>query len=582
MLASGKSTHENTCGDMTKPYCKHCGDFFVQANLRQRHEEKPHTKCLVCSKKILTAQLVHHRRNCAERWEKTLWKGSWTTTEHTNARVLPDASAERNGSLLGSSLFPNCNQNHDHLDDASTVSISGDRNIDEADDNDASNDSMGDRMIVDAPDNDDDDDNDINGSLDSPCDRTIGDGSDDCHDDVASPKYGISHTPRDGFSAPSNVPTTASQTILSEEYLPSARDAVNRGLECVDAVIDASEIGQRGYEDGKEMREILESMGLGRPIAADDAPTAIDGPTDQFILEASTKKLRKLLERGPPCIPILQPGAHDGMSVSTALAAVESRGDADLHDFASITTHAAITMNGRDAVTLFEERRRGAGLPVNCLSIKQIKENPTPEIIANLRAYQAISAVGNGNDKSRARKSHDLEDSQVFQLLATKNAHHLPHIDRHGVITTVCNEDGDKLWLCWVGLTLEQLAFCGRSRFAEWPAEVKERGMAIHIPRGWTLIQPSGTLHAPLTLQDCFMTGTMHWNSLSIPRILALTKLELMTPSLTNEDLSPQFVPEMSGLLGAWKKGKEYLPWPPIETLAVASEILKVSPMPVI
>lgn len=40
----------------------------------------------------------------------------------------------------------------------------------------------------------------------------------------------------------------------------------------------------------------------------------------------------------------------------------------------------------------------------------------------------------------------DLSDSARFQLCGKRGALSMPHIDRHGVITTVYNDEGRKLW----------------------------------------------------------------------------------------------------------------------------------------
>ena len=66
------------------------------------------------------------------------------------------------------------------------------------------------------------------------------------------------------------------------------------------------------------------------------------------------------------------------------------------------------------------------------------------------------------------------------------------------------------MWLIASGPSDDQLLRCCEKCYLDWPEEVKESWIAIYIAEGWTMIQHASTLHAPTTVDDGFMTGTMH------------------------------------------------------------------------
>ncbi|KAF2250092.1 hypothetical protein BU26DRAFT_295392 [Trematosphaeria pertusa] len=203
----------------------------------------------------------------------------------------------------------------------------------------------------------------------------------------------------------------------------------------------------------------------------------------------------------------------------------------------------------------------------------------------------------------------------------------MPHVDRHGVITTAEGVDGDKLWLSCLGLTLFDLRAWLRSEancphqypgpiseslrveiqspairtqsgsknhkkprpsakskplpstgseeesreFKRWKADYANapaiKPIAIKIRAGDLLIQPSGNLHAPYTCTNVLMRGTMHWDSLDLEQILELSLLETAYPQLTNEDEAKDFYHLMQRCIARMKECKLYADdvykWPP-------------------
>lgn len=122
----------------------------------------------------------------------------------------------------------------------------------------------------------------------------------------------------------------------------------------------------------------------------------------------------------------------------------------------------------------------------------------------------------------------------------------------------------------WPGLGLQGLSSWRQTN------QIPDGGFAIHIPQGWTLIQPPSTLHAPMTLEDCLMTGTMHWHSTHLLHILKQSKLEVQDPELTNEPMAGQFTTKMQAILDLWEEDNPAYTWPPREQLADCREILEV------
>jgi hypothetical protein len=171
----------------------------------------------------------------------------------------------------------------------------------------------------------------------------------------------------------------------------------------------------------------------------------------------------------------------------------------------------------------------------------------------------------------------DLEECTSFHLLATKGAAHLPHIDRHGVYTTALNEEGLKLWVVWPNMALEQLQ-------GYFPKNTQEKGnlpfpgIAVFLEPGDMLFQPPNTLHMPITLETCLMSGTMHWHTSHLRDILLYTKEAVEQPMVTNEAISVQFIPKMERLLQMWDEGSELYTWPPDSHRQECDNLISVRP----
>ncbi|KAH7220511.1 uncharacterized protein BKA55DRAFT_743972 [Fusarium redolens] len=175
------------------------------------------------------------------------------------------------------------------------------------------------------------------------------------------------------------------------------------------------------------------------------------------------------------------------MKISEVLDILSSRDSLDAHDFGKplekdddgLLSYHPERLPSAKAVELFTERSSSGGLPVNLLNIGCLKENAIPVCFSNDKDY-GLMRTRTDNGKSEKQEWRDLDDCLTFQLLASKGAAHLQHVDRHGVYTTALTEQGKKLWLAWPGLSLEEL----ESR------HVPDGGVAILIDEGDMLIQP--------------------------------------------------------------------------------------------
>ncbi|RSL55929.1 hypothetical protein CEP51_014473, partial [Fusarium floridanum] len=366
-----------------------------------------------------------------------------------------------------------------------------------------------------------------------------------------------------------------SQAIAS--YIYKAKQAIQSAENLFQAPpVEQSRPDSRTRVEFEQALDMLGKVSVGHPMSATEAfdMGPVQGPTDNFIL-CSSPEAREILSRGPPTLPILVIGdaGKQRCAIDDFAKRLGAGKTLDVHDFADdpeIQGRIPKNLLAQEALQLFDSRRDGKGDPINLLNMSRKIDNVVPDCLANLFDYRLIESIEEDNGKSVIKESFgDLNNCASFQLLATKGAIHLPHIDHHGVYTTTFNEEGDKLWLMWPGLGLQGLS--------QWrqASQIPDGGVAIHIPQGWTLIQPPSTLHAPLTTQDCLMTGTMHWHSTLLLDILKQTKLEVQDPGLTNEPMAHQFTKKMKAILDLWEKDNPAYTWPPREQLAECHEILE-------
>jgi hypothetical protein len=103
----------------------------------------------------------------------------------------------------------------------------------------------------------------------------------------------------------------------------------------------------------------------------------------------------------------------------------------------------------------------------------------------------------------------DLINSSAFHICSKKGVFSILHMDRHGVLTIIQCKDGEKLWLMYPHLTDDELGQWAESG----NYSPNYRPFAVLLRPGDILIQKPTTVHAPYSLTDVLMTGTMHWDS---------------------------------------------------------------------
>ncbi|KAF5555101.1 hypothetical protein FNAPI_6230 [Fusarium napiforme] len=359
-------------------------------------------------------------------------------------------------------------------------------------------------------------------------------------------------------------PVPAPADSLIQSYRSKAKDAILRMNVMIDARMKAKS-DTRESEDYKSLHKYCTGVRVGRTMSAlEYLDLAQDARPQDSIVVCTMAEATSILNRGPPTIPVLIIGTPNPqrLKIDTFLAWLTCRDALHVHGFSrpSEEGRAPISMPSKDAKILFEPRDKGYGPALNFLNLRGTKGHAGPECITNMYDYKCIelSSADNGKTEEEAPVG-DLDDSTRFQLLATTGAIHLPHVDRHGVLTTVLNEQGEKIWLAWPNLGFDVLK--GWDEENELPTPP----IAIHIEEGSYLIQPPSTLHAPVTMKTCLMTGTMHWYSGHLPDIITATCLIKEDAKITNEDVSDQFIPKMAKLLGLWRENQAPCLWPPLD-----------------
>lgn len=241
----------------------------------------------------------------------------------------------------------------------------------------------------------------------------------------------------------------------------------------------------------------------------------------------------------------------------------------DVHDFGDILSGGMVTprsVESKTAIAMFEDQSRG---PINMLNLGGCKPNPVPSCMSGLQHYDILEHTRGSSGKLEQHIISDLTDSTKFQLCGKKGAYSMPHIDRHGVLTTVFDDDGLKLWPFWPA--------SGLKSWAESGTIPTEPGIGLFLYPGCTLIQPRGTIHAPLSISNVLMSGTMHWDSRNMLDVLQLSLLEKESPHITNEDTAKEFLSKVQIIDELWRKECPAWTWGPSEDYERYSVLVEVS-----
>lgn len=150
----------------------------------------------------------------------------------------------------------------------------------------------------------------------------------------------------------------------------------------------------------------------------------------------------------------------------------------------------------------------------------------------------------------------DIQKCTQFRILAHRGACSSWHIDNAGVYTFIVlegnidspdeeAEDVVKYWPVYpthhMGAEDEHTARLGFSQEGiNWRPKPNDKIPVIALTRGDMLIQPPGTIHAPITLTNCFFLGGMAWRKNTLPQTLNVWHYLMKNEICTNEPLPRQ------------------------------------------
>ncbi|KFY65711.1 hypothetical protein V496_02372 [Pseudogymnoascus sp. VKM F-4515 (FW-2607)] len=150
----------------------------------------------------------------------------------------------------------------------------------------------------------------------------------------------------------------------------------------------------------------------------------------------------------------------------------------------------------------------------------------------------------------------DIQKCTQFRILAHRGACSSWHIDNAGVYTFIilegniddpaeAAEDVVKYWPVYpthhMSAEDENNARLGFSREGiNWRPKPNDKIPVIALTRGDMLIQPPGTIHAPITLTNCFFLGGMAWRKNTLPQTLNVWHYLMKNEICTNEPLPRQ------------------------------------------
>jgi hypothetical protein len=229
------------------------------------------------------------------------------------------------------------------------------------------------------------------------------------------------------------------------------------------------------------------------------------------------------------------------------------------------------SLEGRDAVAIFRSASR---LPVNFLNLDIQKSNPNPWFIADKENLHILRTVRERNDAGKQTNIivSDLSSCSSFQICGKAGAFSMPHMDHHGVATIVFCDEGEKLWLTFPHLDGPELREWARSG----QTSPDYRPFAVHLLPGDLLILPPGRVHAPYSMTDVLMTGTMHWDTRNMVQVVRQSILELDHPTITNEDPAKEFTGKLRAIEALWRNKAPPWEWGSDQELEEFSRLLRV------
>ncbi len=376
--------------------------------------------------------------------------------------------------------------------------------------------------------------------------------------------------------------------MSAEAYIRRCRDARRRACEQLTAL----DVGSR--DNGTQLADqvpvylgimktaLLPTVReLTRDATTITAPVAFDEEANGYdLIICSDHQARVLLQYVTPKVPLFIPRDRNSrpphcLSLETYLDILATKETVDIHDFDSKPSAAGFTLPttlaGKKVV---QKLRSESKTPVNLLNLHPYKPNAQPWFVAENEDLQLITTVDADAIAGHRRELGPLEVGTQFQICGKAGAFSMPHCDRHGVITTVFCDDGEKLWLTWPHLNREETI-----TWADGPDYCpRYRPFAVHLRTGDMLIVPPGRIHAPFSMSNVLMSGTMHWDSRNMVEVARQSLLQVDHPSITNEETASDCLGKLEAIRKCWSHGAGPWKWGSRADLKEFSRLVKVSP----
>lgn len=161
-------------------------------------------------------------------------------------------------------------------------------------------------------------------------------------------------------------------------------------------------------------------------------------------------------------------------------------------------------------------------------------------------AHEYVPILSNAKQRKSAivrDRLIDLESSLTFALLGERGALSAWHMDILNGTTVTC-QFGIKIWFMVFKPRDEDIEQFKKYGELWQPPEDKYKVKYIPLFAGETLIMPPGlkAIHAPLTLTDCGMTGSMLWSRPTIAKTLENIAMLSENRNATNESVPGQLL----------------------------------------
>ncbi|OIW25516.1 hypothetical protein CONLIGDRAFT_635336 [Coniochaeta ligniaria NRRL 30616] len=334
-----------------------------------------------------------------------------------------------------------------------------------------------------------------------------------------------------------------------------------------------------------DFRDIINSATVGTPLTRDQflhhLAAGVPFPRGSYLVLSGAREsdVRSLVHDFELTIPILvRHNQHSTRNVSFAETRKKLVGLGEQHVYTP--AHERLDRKTGKALWLpqvlpcsvwdgmVSEQR-----PINILSLPSQRDRPVPawlEDDPDYRVLRDVPATESATELDPRHREDSLSKCREFGLFATAGVYSMPHVDRHGVITTARCEEGTKLWLLWSALPMDVVA--------EWAASndpPADPAAAIVMEDGDILIMPPGTPHAPYSVTNVNMNGTMHWSKRTMLRSGRICRLEIDWPEITNEEPAPCLVEKLTAVAGRWHKSVGDDGWPSSEELHIFEELVE-------